>query len=146
MVSMTLTFSFVCDIERIVSEKKETQRTTFILCNVWVLRCMACMVGPSFLSVSILSPYSPAWHPHRSMIFFVILILTFVWRSDSTTDPAIPSPLSPSAALGPRIAVSAFFLLGQVYFTAIVKRLQWWAAPGSPDRSEGPRASREGRE
>ena len=82
------------------------------------------------------------------MIFFIISILTFVWRSDSTTDPATLSPLSPSAALGPRIAVSAFILLGLVYFTAIVRTLQSYGQPRAhrtDQRDQGP-AERDGNE
>ncbi|KAL4075486.1 hypothetical protein J3A83DRAFT_4068433, partial [Scleroderma citrinum] len=102
---------------------QESQRTTtFIFWNVWVLLAMPCV----WL----------AW----SMIFFIIAILTFVWRSGSTTDPALPSPLSPSAELGPRIVVSAFFFLGLVYFVAIVKTLRSYGRqrtrPGH--RGQGP--------
>ncbi|KAI6106154.1 hypothetical protein EDD16DRAFT_1630874 [Pisolithus croceorrhizus] len=86
---------------------QETQRTTtFILWNVWV---MLALPGVWL-----------AW----SMIFFIASILAFVWRSGSTTDPTIPSSLSPSAAIGPRVLVSAFFFLGIIYFAAIVKTLQ----------------------
>ena len=85
-------------------------------------RCMARLVAP-------LSPFHFPSQTHllgtyRSMIFFITAILTFVWRSGSTTDPETPSPLSPSASFGPRIVVSAFFLLGLAYFAAIVKTLQ----------------------
>ncbi|KAI6027084.1 hypothetical protein EDC04DRAFT_2899357 [Pisolithus marmoratus] len=67
-------------------------------------------------------PLSPTLR--RSMIFFIASILSFVWRSGSTTDPSTPSPLDPTAAIGPRVLVSAFFLLGLIYFAAIVKTLQ----------------------
>ncbi|KAG6329741.1 hypothetical protein ID866_9349 [Astraeus odoratus] len=60
----------------------------------------------------------------QSMIFFITSILCFVWRSGSTTDPSARPPLPPSAAIGPRILVSAFIILGSVYFMAIVKTLQ----------------------
>ncbi|KIJ58850.1 hypothetical protein HYDPIDRAFT_101875, partial [Hydnomerulius pinastri MD-312] len=79
--------------------------TTFILWNIWVLLAM------------------PAIWLAWSMIFFITAILSFVWRSGSTTDPASPAPLGPSAELGPRIAVSSLFLLGLIYFGAIVKTL-----------------------
>jgi hypothetical protein len=69
-------------------------------------------------------------HPNynRSMIFFIIAILSFVWRSGSTAD-SVPPSLSPSAALGPRIALTAVFLLGLVYFVAIVKTLHTYGRP-----------------
>ncbi|KAF9224568.1 hypothetical protein BS17DRAFT_766562 [Gyrodon lividus] len=85
---------------------EEAGRTTpFILWNVWVLLAM------------------PAVWLAWSMIFFITAILSFVWRSGSTTDPPTPSPLSPSAVIGPRIVVSALFVLGMVYFGAIIKTL-----------------------
>jgi len=58
------------------------------------------------------------------MFFFITAILAFVWRSGSSTDSLTPTPLSPSAVLGPRIAVTSLFVLGLVYFTMIVKTLQ----------------------
>jgi len=57
------------------------------------------------------------------MIFFVVAILAYVWRYGSSADPASPELLSPTAALGPRIAVSALFFLGLLYLVAIVKTL-----------------------
>lgn len=93
---------------------QETQRTTtFILWNVWV---MLALPGVWL-----------AW----SMIFFIASILAFVWRSGSTTDPTTPSPLSPSAAIGPRVLVSVFFILGIIYFGAIVKTLQGYGRVNS---------------
>ncbi|KAI6119220.1 hypothetical protein EV401DRAFT_1861765 [Pisolithus croceorrhizus] len=95
---------------------QETQRTTtFILWNVWV---MLALPGVWL-----------AWCV--SMIFFIASILAFVWRSGSTTDPAIPSSLGPSAAIGPRVFVSAFFILGIIYFGAIVKTLQGYGRVNS---------------
>ncbi|KAF9236913.1 hypothetical protein BU15DRAFT_8900, partial [Melanogaster broomeanus] len=79
--------------------------TTFILWNVWVLLAM------------------PAVWLAWSMIFFVTAILSFVWRSGATTDSTSPAPLSPSTEIGPRLAVTALFVLGLVYFGAIVKTL-----------------------
>lgn len=57
------------------------------------------------------------------MIFFVVAILAFVWRYGSSADPANPALLSPTAAIGPRVAVSALFFLGFLYLAAIVKTL-----------------------
>lgn len=83
------------------------------------------------------------------MIFFVVAILAFVWRYGSSADPTSPVLLSPSAALGPRIAVSALFFLGLLYLVAIVKTLHNYgrttdnrlfrgmaARSGMPDRQE----------
>ncbi|KAG6331334.1 hypothetical protein ID866_7755 [Astraeus odoratus] len=99
----------------------ETQRTTtFMLWNVWILLAM-----PGIWL---------AW----SMVFFIASILSFVWRSGSTTDPSVPTPLSPSAATGPRVLVSAFILFGLVYFAAIVKTLQGYGL-AKESANDGPR-------
>ncbi|KAI5996536.1 hypothetical protein F5J12DRAFT_852910 [Pisolithus orientalis] len=113
---------------------QETQRTTtFILWNVWVMLAL-----PGIWL---------AW----SMIFFIVSILAFVWHSGSTTDPATPSPLSPNAAIGPRVLISAFFFLGLVYFCAIVKTLQGYGRVSGTTRDtemarETRDAIREGRD
>lgn len=57
------------------------------------------------------------------MIFFIVAILAFVWRYGSSADPVSPQPLSPTAAIGPRVAISALFFLGLLYLFAIVKTL-----------------------
>lgn len=57
------------------------------------------------------------------MIFFIVAILAYVWRYGSSADPTSPPLLSPTAALGPKIAVSALFFLGLLYLAAIVKTL-----------------------
>lgn len=79
--------------------------TTFIWWNVWVLLAM------------------PAIWLAWAMFFFITAILSFVWRSGSSTDSSSPGPLSPTAILGPRIAVTSLFIIGLVYFTLIVKTL-----------------------
>ncbi|KIK92789.1 hypothetical protein PAXRUDRAFT_146559 [Paxillus rubicundulus Ve08.2h10] len=101
--------------------------TTYILWNVWVLLAM-----PSVWL---------AW----SMIFFIIAILSFVWRSGSTAD-SVPPSLSPSAALGPRIALTALFLLGLVYFVAIVKTLHTYGRASEMLSGRGPVGSEARRE
>lgn len=57
------------------------------------------------------------------MIFFMVAILAYVWRYGSSDDPASPQLLSPTAAIGPRIAVSALFFIGLLYLVAIVQTL-----------------------
>ena len=44
--------------------------------------------------------------------------MTFVWRT-GTTDPPLP-PLSPHAALGPRIVISSVLGLGLIYFLLVL--------------------------
>ncbi|KAI6096726.1 hypothetical protein F5141DRAFT_560834 [Pisolithus sp. B1] len=86
---------------------QETQTTTiFTLWNVGIMLAL-----PGVWS---------AW----SMIFFITSILAFVWRSGSTTDLSTPSALSPNAAIGPRVLVSALFILGFAYLVAIMKTFQ----------------------
>ncbi|KAG8218229.1 hypothetical protein J3R82DRAFT_3797 [Butyriboletus roseoflavus] len=85
--------------------EEAARTTTFILWNVWVLLAM------------------PAVWLAWSMIFFVVAILAFIWRYGSSADPVSPQLLSPTAAIGPRIAVSALFFLGFIYLAAIVKTL-----------------------
>lgn len=79
--------------------------TTFIWWNVWVLLAM------------------PAVWLAWSMFFFIAAILSFVWRSGSSSDSANPAPLSPTAILGPRIAITSLFVVGLIDFMLIVKTL-----------------------
>lgn len=79
--------------------------TTLIWWNVWVLLAM------------------PAVWLAWSMFFFIVAILSFVWRSDSSTDNPSPTPLSPMVILGPRIAITLLFIVGLIYFILIVKTL-----------------------
>ncbi|KAI6119266.1 hypothetical protein EDD17DRAFT_733356 [Pisolithus thermaeus] len=103
---------------------QETQRT---LWSTWVMLALPgvwlawCIVHSPFLF-----SVPPLLTPHmcRSMIFFIASILAFVWRSGSTADPSTPSSLGPDAAIGPRVLVSVFFILGTAYVGAIVKTLQ----------------------
>ncbi|KAG1776078.1 hypothetical protein EV702DRAFT_1198692 [Suillus placidus] len=79
--------------------------TTFIWWNVWVLLAM------------------PAVWLAWSMFFFIAAILSFVWRSGSSTDSTSPAPLSPTAILGPRIAITSLFAVGLIDLILIVKTL-----------------------
>ncbi|KAH0839529.1 hypothetical protein J3R83DRAFT_387 [Lanmaoa asiatica] len=103
-------------------------------------RCLACLVRSALIRQFVTHDYLLGFsHPssrepsqllspcckwrNRSMIFFIVAILAFVWRYGSSADPASPPLLSPTAAIGPRIAVSALFFLGLLYLAAIVKTL-----------------------
>ncbi|KAG1840906.1 hypothetical protein DFJ58DRAFT_84489 [Suillus subalutaceus] len=83
--------------------------TTFIWWNVWVLLAM------------------PAVWLAWSMFFFIVAILSFVWRSDSSADNPSPAPLSPYAILGPRIAITSLFIVGLIDFMLIIKTLHNYA-------------------
>ncbi|KAF8075802.1 hypothetical protein FPV67DRAFT_1469317 [Lyophyllum atratum] len=107
---------------------EEARKTnTLIWWNVWVLLAM-----PGVWM---------AW----SMVFFVASIMSFVWRTGSTKDPADRPPLSVQGALGPRIAVTGIFLLGMVYFALIVKTLRGYGthAGGSSKLRQGERGAAE---
>jgi len=56
----------------------------------------------------------------RSIILYIACILSFVWRA-GTTNHERTYVLSPRAELGIRIAFSAVFGLGVVYFTLIIR-------------------------
>lgn len=57
----------------------------------------------------------------RSMIAFVISIMSFVWRTGTTTET---EPMSPTQALVGRIVVTAFLVVGIAYFVLIIGTLQ----------------------
>ncbi|KIO06702.1 hypothetical protein M404DRAFT_438856 [Pisolithus tinctorius Marx 270] len=57
--------------------------------RVWLARCV------SHLSLSPLF-FSLIAHECGSMIFFIISIVSFIWRSGSTTGPFTPSPPTPT--------------------------------------------------
>ncbi|KAF7984351.1 hypothetical protein HWV62_15371 [Athelia sp. TMB] len=86
---------------------EEARRTNTILWwNVWVLLAM------------------PAVWLAWSMILFVVAILSYVWRTGASNDPDPRPPLSPHAAIGPRIAVTGVFAVGLVYLVLIVRTLK----------------------
>lgn len=73
-----------------------------------------------------------------SMLLFVVTILSFVWRTGSVNDPDPWPGLSPAGALGPRIAVSAVFMMGLGYFVLIVRTLQSYSGPRFRGSYRGP--------
>ncbi|KAF9464333.1 hypothetical protein BDZ94DRAFT_1256944 [Collybia nuda] len=86
---------------------EEARKTnTLIWWNVWVFLAM------------------PAVWLAWSMVLFIVSILSFLWRTGSELDPEEPRRLGARASLGPRIAVTAVFALGMVYFAMIVKTLR----------------------
>ncbi|KAL0063491.1 hypothetical protein AAF712_009585 [Marasmius tenuissimus] len=101
---------------------EEARKTkTSMLWNVWVLLAM------------------PAVWMSWSMIFFIVSILSFVWRTGAVDDPDEFEGLSPRAILGPRIAITAVFLLGLVYFFAILRTLQSYGQGEPLERRKGSR-------
>jgi hypothetical protein len=122
MLMMRVTLAW--DSQQLPQEARKT--TTFIWWNVWVLLAMPAVWLAWFVLSAFIAFARALTHSHhsRAMFFFITAILSFVWRSGSTSDSSNPAPLSPTAVLGPRIAITSLFLLGLVYFVMIVKTLQ----------------------
>ncbi|KAF5372319.1 hypothetical protein D9615_009240 [Tricholomella constricta] len=88
---------------------QEAQQTkTCMLWNVWVLLAM------------------PSVWLSWSIVFFFSCVMSFVWRTGFTGDPVLE--VSPSAALGIRIGITAVFTLGIVYFLLIVNTFRRYGA------------------
>ncbi|KAJ6579566.1 hypothetical protein DFH09DRAFT_1146919 [Mycena vulgaris] len=86
---------------------EEARKTdTLIWWNVWTLLSMPVV----FL----------AW----SVVFFIMSIMSFVWRTGSVVDPDERQSLGPHAVLGPRIAITIVLLLGLLYFGLIIATLR----------------------
>ena len=87
----------------------------------WRCRRCRCLGIVSFLPL----PIFPRRHPSlcRSMLFFLASILSFVWRTGSEDDPSSHAPLSATAVLGRRVAITGVLVLGLVYLTMILKTL-----------------------
>jgi hypothetical protein len=66
------------------------------------------------------------------MVLFIASILSFLWRTGSMLDPEERPRLGAHASLGPRIAVTAVFALGMVYFAMIVKTLKSYGTHVGP--------------
>lgn len=78
---------------------------------------------------SILSPkYRLIDNVPRSMLLFVVCILSFVWRTGSVADTQQPVRLSPGGALVARIAITAVFALGMFFMAMIVRTLKRYGA------------------
>ena len=61
--------------------------------------------------------------PHRSMLLFLTCILSFVWITGSGSDPSPRAPLSATAVLAPRVAITGVLVLGLVYLAMILNTL-----------------------
>jgi len=88
---------------------EEAQRhSTGIWWNVWVFLALPSV----FLAWSVMS--------------FCVAVLSFSWTTGTATQP---TPISDSAAIGPRIGVTVVFSLGLVYFYKVIKTLRKYADP-----------------
>ncbi|THH05929.1 hypothetical protein EW145_g4438 [Phellinidium pouzarii] len=97
---------------------QEAQKTkTNILWNVWVLLAL------------------PAVWLAWSMIGFFVAILAFVWTSGSSADN--PEPPSRRVEIGPRVLISAFFVLGLAYFALIIREFKSYNVPRTRVRGAG---------
>lgn len=114
-----------CHYSRTLTATPQEARktTTFIWWNVWVLLAMPAVWLAWFVFPAPITFSHTHLCPHRSMFFFIAAILSFVWRSGSSSDSANPAPLSPTAILGPRIAITSLFVVGLIDLMLIVKTL-----------------------
>jgi len=85
------------------------------------------------------------------VIALIVSILSYVWRSGATNDPENGGwpRLTPTQALGPRLAITAFVVLGMLNFLMILRTFKKYSKngwsfielPGSHQTPEGDRAS-----
>lgn len=66
------------------------------------------------------------------MIAFIVSILSYVWRSGATNDPENGGwpRLTPTQALGPRLAITTFVILGLLNFLMILKTFRKYSKNG----------------
>ena len=77
-----------------------------------------------FFTFTLLAHPNPhPFFPHRSMLLFLASIVSFVWLTGSRNDPSLRAPLSATAILGPRVAVTGVLVLGLVFLAMIVRTL-----------------------
>ncbi|KAJ7226624.1 hypothetical protein B0H12DRAFT_1001506, partial [Mycena haematopus] len=113
-------FSTMGSMYRASKFAEEARKTNALIWwNVWTLLSMPAV----FL----------AW----SVVFFIVSIMCFVWRTGSVLDPDEPQALGSQAILGPRIAITAVLLLGLLYFALIIVTLRRYGEPPRPRAKEG---------
>ncbi|KAJ7123195.1 hypothetical protein C8R44DRAFT_671086 [Mycena epipterygia] len=111
-------FSTMGSMYRASKFAEEARKTdTLIWWNVWTLLSMPAV----FL----------AW----SVVFFIMSITSFVWRTGSVLDPDERQALGRHAVLLPRIAVTVVLLLGLLYFGLIIATLRRYGQPTAPVRT-----------
>ncbi|KAJ7165582.1 hypothetical protein C8R43DRAFT_832680, partial [Mycena crocata] len=105
-------FSTMRSMYRASKFAEEARKTyTLIWWNVWTLLSMPAV----FL----------AW----SVVFFIMSIASFVWRTGSVLDPEERQSLGRHAVLGPRIAITVVLVLGLLYFALIITTLRRYGLP-----------------
>lgn len=70
-------------------------------------------------------------YPNRSMVIFMVAILSFVWRTGSESDPPQRPPLGQTAALGTRVAITFVVFVGMIYLILIIQTLKSYGINGS---------------
>ncbi|KAJ7661549.1 hypothetical protein DFH06DRAFT_376054 [Mycena polygramma] len=110
---------------------EEARKTdTLIWWNVWTLLAMPAVFLAWFATTpNIMIPTEVDIYRCRSVVFFIMSITSFVWRTGSVLDPDERQLLGPHAVLGPRIAVTAVLLLGLLYFALIISTLRRYGEP-----------------
>ena len=118
---------------------QEAQKSkTIIFWNIWVLLAM------------------PAIWLAWAMVAFCVSIMSYIWRTGSSSDPSdgVRPPLSPGQALAVRTVLTVIFALGFIYFVMILRtfasygeRETGWRRNWLDTRNPGPgeRAARERR-
>lgn len=86
---------------------------------------MACMVSPVIVKNKFSRVSNPIYLVYffRSIIFFIISIMAFVWRT-GTIEDASQTPITSHDALAPRIIVTLVLSLGLVYLILIRSTFQ----------------------
>ena len=120
-----------------VTQQEAKKTKTVIWWNIWVLLAM------------------PAIWLAWAMVSFCIAIMSYIWRTGSSSDPpdGVRQPLSPGQALAVRVVITAVFALGLVYFVMILRTFAsygereagWrrsWLATGNPGVGERARERR----
>jgi len=70
------------------------------------------------------------------MILFMVTIISFVWRTGSEADPeGGRPPLTNTAALGPRIAISLLAFIGFIYLVLIIRTLKSYGMHGGTSQN-----------
>ncbi|KZV76568.1 hypothetical protein PENSPDRAFT_747459 [Peniophora sp. CONT] len=98
-------FGTMSKMHKAASWAEEAQRKTGLLWNVWALLAM------------------PAVWLVWSLLSFMVAIMSYVWRSNSVTDPASRTT-SVRASLATRIAVTCVLGIGILYFFAMLNTLR----------------------
>ncbi|KAJ2932784.1 hypothetical protein H1R20_g4311, partial [Candolleomyces eurysporus] len=108
------------------SEKSSTS----IFWNVWVMLAMPAVWLGWYVILELRLRHIPITNPavNRSMIFFIICVMAFVWQTGTGTDAEAPTQTA-SQILAPRIVISAVLGLGFLYLIFIGNTFRKYSDP-----------------